>query len=341
MKLSSWFDVLREINLKKIQLEAEGRFALLVIGDPADTGPLAAVVGRAEDTGARHPWVSEHPLPLPEAMEVDLPAIALVVSPVPDLDPDRAAALRRLKKAGVRTVAVVLADPAGAAPTAWLARANEDARTLLPPGADDVAIRAGLSPALALIDRSSEGSLFLAMARQLPVLREPYIKTLTEDVARTNAGFALSTGLVDLVPGFSLPLTAADIVVLTKNQILMGYRIALAAGKPTDSRVLVGEVAGVIGAGVLLRQIARELVGLIPGIGLVPKIAIAYAGTHLVGIVVRAWALEGRKVDVGELRHMYETSIAGGKALAEELMAKARRDRGSAPALTDGTEEQH
>jgi hypothetical protein len=46
----------------------------------------------------------------------------------------------------------------------------------------------------------------------------------------------------------------------------------------------------VIGGGFLFRQLARELVGLIPIAGVAPKVAVAYAGTWAIGRAVGMWA---------------------------------------------------
>lgn len=337
VKLTSWLQVLREVNLKHIQAEAETPFTLFVLGEPDLTGRLAAVLAGTDASGTPHPWVRQHALPLPPGFAFDPPAVALLLTLAPDLDDVQTDTIRRLRQSGVPTVTVIVGERGIMPPTVWVTRSGEAARAVVPRHPDAASVQESLAPALLGLDRD-DASLALALARQLPVLREPYVKALIEDVARTNAGFALSTGLMDLIPGFGLPLTATDVVVLTKNQVVLAYRIALAAGKPGDTRELVGEVLSVIGAGLLFRQIARELVGLIPAIGLGPKIAVAYAGTHLVGAAVRAWALEGRKVKVSELRQLYDTSVAGGRAIAEELMAKARATRGRLPAPEAGRE---
>ena len=93
-----------------------------------------------------------------------------------------------------------------------------------------------------------------------------------------------------------MPLNLADILILTKNQLLMGYRIALGAGKSGRARDVIGEVLGVVGGGFLFRQAARSLVGLIPMAGLIPKVAIAYTGTWAIGRAVVLWATQGRRV---------------------------------------------
>ena len=83
------------------------------------------------------------------------------------------------------------------------------------------------------------------------------MSALIEDTARTNALYSLTTGLAEVVPVLNVPLNLADVIVLTKNQLLMSYRVALAAGKRGSGTELMAEVAGVIGGGLLLRQAGR------------------------------------------------------------------------------------
>jgi hypothetical protein len=329
MTMTNWLQIVREVNLKQIEREAESHFALLVAGDPTLTGPLALALGGSDVPAGVHPWIVQQALPLPDDLTLARPALALLVTAAIDPGPDHVEAVRRLKKAGVRTVTVVVGDAAAMPQHVWLPRAGEDARVVVPRQLNTTTVQAALAPVLVAVD-GADAALALALARRLPALREAYVTGLIEDVARTNGGVALSTGLVELVPGFSLPLTATDIVVLTKNQVLMAYRIALASGRPADTRVLFGEVLGVIGAGLLFRQVARELVGLLPVVGLVPKVAVAYAGTRLVGTVVRSWAIDGRRIERGELRQMSEAALEGGRALAVELVARVKAGRGHA-----------
>jgi uncharacterized protein (DUF697 family) len=143
----------------------------------------------------------------------------------------------------------------------------------------------------------------LAFARHLITLREPLFTELIEETATTNALYALTTGLAEAVPVLDVPLNLADIVVLTKNQLVMSYRIALASGKKGTPRDLVGEVLGVIGGGFLFRQGARQLVGLIPVAGIVPKVAVAYAGTLAIGKAVVTWAAYGTTLEPGAIKN--------------------------------------
>jgi hypothetical protein len=73
----------------------------------------------------------------------------------------------------------------------------------------------------------------LALARHLVPLREPLFAELIEETARTNAMYALTTGLAEVVPVLDVPLNVADIVVLTKNnRIGSGIRRVSIAGRP-------------------------------------------------------------------------------------------------------------
>jgi uncharacterized protein (DUF697 family) len=99
------------------------------------------------------------------------------------------------------------------------------------------------------------------------------------------------------------------LVVLTKNQLVMSYRIALASGKKGTPRDLVGEVLGVIGGGFLFRQGARQLVGLIPVAGIVPKVAVAYAGTLAIGKAVVTWAAYGTTLEPGAIKNSVHPGI--------------------------------
>jgi uncharacterized protein (DUF697 family) len=116
-------------------------------------------------------------------------------------------------------------------------------------------------------------------------------------------------------------------VILTKNQLMMCYRIALAAGREGEPRALMGEILGVLGGGVLFRTAARELVGMVPVIGIVPKVAIAYAGTQAIGRAMVAWTTEGRQVTADAVARYSREGLEKGRALAERLAGEHGLDR--------------
>ena len=64
------------------------------------------------------------------------------------------------------------------------------------------------------------------------------------------------------------------------DDIVVGRRIVIhraGLGRDEEPRAMMTEIIGVLGGGVLFRQIARQMVGLIPIAGLLPKVAIASA----------------------------------------------------------------
>ena len=165
----------------------------------------------------------------------------------------------------------------------------------------------------------------LALARQLPPLRRATVGALIEETAQANAGYSLATGLAETVPVLTVPMNLGDIVVLTKNQLLMAYRIALACGMEGDPKKLIPEIAGVLGSGLLLRQLARQMVGFIPILGLVPKVAVAYGGTYAVGRAMEAWTLEGRRSSTATMQRFSQEGLERGRRVAKALTSGARR----------------
>lgn len=164
----------------------------------------------------------------------------------------------------------------------------------------------------------------LALARFLPAFREPVVRVLVEDVAIANASYSLGTGLLQLNPVTGLPIAVADTVILTKNQGIMAYKIALAMGMPPDFKHVMPQIAGVVGGGLVFRQVARGLISLIPGFGVLPKVAISFAGTFAIGEAVYLWCKSGEKVTEEGLQTIYALALQRGRAIAETL--QQRRD---------------
>src|SRR6202042_1996018 len=78
-----------------------------------------------------------------------------------------------------------------------------------------------------------------------------------------------------------------------------------------------------IGASALgWRSLARELVGKIPlGGGLIPKGAIAYAGTRVVGLSLERFYRTGAAYSRRERRDAYEDALERGRKLAQDLLS--------------------
>jgi len=309
---------LKEADLAAIRRDAERRFEVLVVAeDGADATTLAELMTGA---GHAHPWLT---VSTPDEARDRIAAAgldaAILVSGAEDMAAPLAAARDALRKAGVPLVAVV---HGAASATGGVARAGETTRAAVP------ALDAAALPAIAeAVVAAFDAALRLALARQLPPLRAAIFTELIDETARANATYALTTGLAEAVPVLDLPLNLADMIVLTKNQLVMSYKIALACGKKGQPRELIGEVVGVLGGGFLFRQAARQLVGLIPVAGVVPKVAMAYAGTWAVGRAVAAWASEGRRLDPAAVQRFYREAWDRGKSVARAMADQAKRAR--------------
>lgn len=174
----------------------------------------------------------------------------------------------------------------------------------------------------------------LALGRAYPGLREHVCRELIQDTCTTNAIYAGGTGLASMVPGIGIPFAVADIVILTKNQIMMAYKIALIMGESGSLREVLPQMAGVVGAGFMWRQIARELAVLIP-LGVVLKVAIAYAGTYTTGHAMFHWYATGEKLSRQDLKALFQEALHRGQLVAEGLIRRARRDK-EPPSLLKG-----
>ena len=316
LKLPDVWRLIRELDLESIRRDADGRFRLVVLSDSADD---AETVASLLSGGPAHPWI-ETRTPSEFAADGDdratLTAV-LAVTDQPALTPAADTTIQRLARAGVPVVTLVHGSER---PVDAIARAGETARTVVPALDEET-----VGPLAAALVRAVPASLRLALARQLPPVREAVFDLLIEETARANATYAFTTAMAEAVPVLDIPLNLADILILTKNQLLMGYKIALGAGKSGRARDVIGEVVGVVGGGFLFRQAARSLIGLIPMAGLIPKVAIAYTGTWAIGRAVVVWATQGRRVSHATLRRLSREAAGRGRAFARGLLHRGGR----------------
>jgi len=165
----------------------------------------------------------------------------------------------------------------------------------------------------------------LALGRQFPIFRTAIANRLIQESCYANAFYSLSTGIAEVVPVFDIPLNITDMVVLTKAQAFLVYRLGLALGFSTRWQDYLGEFGSVVGSGFVWRQMARSLVGLIPGLGIVPKVAVAYSGTYVVGHVVLQWYLTGRHLSNQQMRALYLQALQNGKVFAQSIVSRLPR----------------
>ncbi|MCO6452663.1 MAG: hypothetical protein J5I90_17915 [Caldilineales bacterium] len=171
---------------------------------------------------------------------------------------------------------------------------------------------------------STQPDQMIRLAHFLPALCPAVSAKLIKDTCVTNASYSAATGVAEMVPVLNIPLNAADMIILSKNQALLTYKLALALGHNSGIQEMIAPIAGVLGAGFVWRQLARTLVGFIPGIGIVPKIAIAYAGTYVVGKVAFAWYAHGEELTGERMQALYREALVEGRDWAAAHLPKER-----------------
>jgi uncharacterized protein (DUF697 family) len=295
LKLNNVWRVISDVDLQAIRREANAPFDLAIIGEAVLAERLRAALspgGAAEP----HRYIRVNPMP---GGPVTPTAVIVVARPGPrsaDLD----ATLAYLANRGVPHVLAVFDEAAPLEPVISAA-------------------------AVALVPVLPEGTR-LAFPHQLPAFRDAIFDEIIEETARVNASFSFTSGLAETVPVLTVPMNLGDMIVLTKNQLMMGYRLVLAAGRDGEPRKLIGEILGVLGGGFMFRQLARELVGLIPVIGIVPKVAVAYGGTWAVGRAVVLWVTEGRAATGDMVKTLSREGLRRGKAVARDIVTRGRDD---------------
>ena len=167
----------------------------------------------------------------------------------------------------------------------------------------------------------------LALGRQFPLFRVPIANKLITDSCFSNAAYSLSTGVAEVVPIFDIPFNIADMVVLTKAQAFLAYKLGLTLGFSTRWQDYVAEFGSVLGGAFVWRQLARMLIGLIPIWGIVPKVAIAYSGTYIVGHVILQWYLNGRHISTQQVRAIYWQALVIRNNIARNMLSRLRRPR--------------
>jgi hypothetical protein len=166
--------------------------------------------------------------------------------------------------------------------------------------------------------------LSLALARQFPAFRKPVIDDVIHTIARENAMFVIATALPNVIPNamelpWALGEFASDTAFLTGNQIRMAFLIGAACGSDVGLAAQKGAVLSIIGSAFGWRALARELAGKIPlGEGLIPKGAIAYAGTFVVGKAIQRF-YGGTALSRDEQEAVYQEALNHGRNVAQSF----------------------
>jgi uncharacterized protein (DUF697 family) len=167
----------------------------------------------------------------------------------------------------------------------------------------------------------------LALGRQFPLFRSAITHKLINDSSFSNAVYSLSTGVAEVVPIFDIPLNITDMIVLTKAQAFLVYKLGLALGYSTRWEDYLAEFGSVVGGGFVWRQLSRMLIGFIPIWGIVPKVAVAYSGTYVVGNVVLQWYLTGRQINSKQMRALYTQALINGRNIAQGMVSRLPRPK--------------
>ena len=175
----------------------------------------------------------------------------------------------------------------------------------------------------------SEDELVVPLARQYPAFRRTVVDRIVQAVACENALFAVATALPNVLPSlFELPWAmgefASDTAFLTVNQVRMAFLIAAACGKEVGFAQQKIEILSIAAGAFGWRALARELAGKIPlGGGLIPKGAIAYAGTFVVGKGLEHYHHARASLTKAQREEVYQEAYERGKVVAESISKQA------------------
>lgn len=138
----------------------------------------------------------------------------------------------------------------------------------------------------------------VAFGRFFPAFRGAAMTAIVNETSSANAQFAFVANIPSLIPVVGGLLSAgADTIVLTKNQLMMVYKIAAASGRDLeDQHAILREMIPVVGQGFLWRTVAREATTMLPlAAGTIPKVAIAFTGTYALGRAAEVFYRFGKK----------------------------------------------
>ena len=147
----------------------------------------------------------------------------------------------------------------------------------------------------------------LALALSFPFVRRPLSLEAVSATSLQNAGI----GLVLFIPGADMPL-------MTLNQAKMLLRIAAAYGEPM-SAARVKELAAIVAGGFACRSVARQVAGVVPGVGWAVKAGVGYAGTKAMGLAAIEYFERGG--NIAGLAGVVSTATAKATQIAGDVAA--------------------
>lgn len=159
---------------------------------------------------------------------------------------------------------------------------------------------------------STNPELAPSIGRHLPACRKAAAKAVIDETSKANAQFAAVSNISSVVPIIgSLMAVGADVVILTKNQIMMVFKLAAVNGKDLhDQFRILREIIPVVGVGLFWRTVAREATSFIPfAAGTIPKVAIAYVGTMTLGRAADVYYTTGDKSTKEQMQSFKEQAL--------------------------------
>lgn len=183
--------------------------------------------------------------------------------------------------------------------------------------------------AVALRERIACGlpELAPALGRWFPAFRPAATRAVINETARVNAQFALVSNIPAAIPIVgALAAVGADFFVLTKNQVMMVFKLAAIHGRDLNNHwAIIRELAPVVGVGFAWRTLAREAASFIPLMaGTVPKVAIAYTGTIAAGRAAEFYYRHGKKPTRDQLRGYYLQASDSLKHLSFQMPGRSK-----------------
>lgn len=293
----SFMNIVREINLDELRANAELAPRLLVTASNVeDAENIADLIAGTADS----PYLST-------------------------------ARLDAMPRSGQGFDAVVVYDPAGEGHQARVGetlRARELELPVVVYGVRDTGDQAEAERVREAIASASPDRA-PAYGRHIPTFRPAAVKAVIDQTARANAQFALISNVPTVIPIFgSLMAVGADMLVLTKNQALMIFKIAAIHDRDLhDQMRILREVTPVVGAGFFWRTLAREAAAFLPVlIGTVPKVGVAYIGTAVAGRAADFYYRYGKKPTREQMQAIYGQAIDSLKRMPSMIPGRTSKD---------------
>ena len=179
----------------------------------------------------------------------------------------------------------------------------------------------------------------VAFGRYMETMRNAATAEIVADTSRVNAQFAALSNIPAIIPVIGNMFAAgADFLVLTKNQLMMMYRLAAIYDRDLDDRwQIYTELTPIVGAGFLWRTTARQASAMLPfALGAVPKVAIAYAGTYSIGQAARLYYEHGCVLNTSELARISDEGVQAVSSVRGRIAAGIENDDRPAAPSTAG-----